>query len=111
VSTPHEVAAIKLGRPIMNTRTFTTAFGIILVGACLAAGGASAQTAMEPMKKSDSMKMEGMKADPMKTDTMKTDAMAAGSMGKTKTDCMHKGGMEKDQMKKSQMMKHCDAMK
>jgi pentapeptide MXKDX repeat protein len=98
---PHEAAAIELGRTIMTIRTFTAAAAVL--GLCLVAGSASAQTSMDTMKKSDTMKTDTMKSDAMTTNSMK--------MATTKSDCMHKAGMQKDSMKKSEMMKHCEAMK
>ena len=87
----------------MSIRPFAVTAGTVFLGLFLAAGGTSAQTGMDTMKKSDTMKMDSMKTGSMKTDSMK--------MGMSKADCMHKAGMEKDSMKKTEMMKSCDAMK
>jgi pentapeptide MXKDX repeat protein len=96
------------GRPTMYTRLFTTFASVTLIGISLVAGGASAQSSMDSMKKPDSMKSNMTKTDNMMSGSMKANSM---KMGGTKADCMHQAGMENDSMKKADMMKHCDAMK
>ncbi len=92
----------------MNMRLFTTFSSVALIGISLIAGGASAQSSMNSMKKPDSMKSNLTGTDNMMSGSMKDNSK---KMGGTKADCVHKAGMQKDSMKKADMMKHCDAMK